>query len=294
MAWFFALLPRRATVLLADMLGLVFFHVLRMRRSVVEENLAIAFGQTKSAAERRRIALRTYQNSILTLIEFVQPKPFLGGQSRFHSVHGAEQIDKVRESGALVLTAHMGNWEALPAYATQQGVPLTALIKPLHNPLVNRDVLRRRSGQGLEVLATTDLMKAAVSAHRRGRWLTFLSDQDARRQGIFVDFFGQPASTAPGVAYFSWRLKLPILPVFCTRDSTPRRDLVIHVCPPLFPDPSQPRDQEELRLTKAHVQALEQIVARYPEHYFWFHRRWKTRPKKARGKDEANQQRQNP
>lgn len=282
MSWLFWPIPRRVTVLIADAIGLFLFHVLRLRRNVVEQNLEIAFGKTKSLAERRRIARRTYQNGVLSIIEFLQPEPLFGAQHHVVASHGYEHFEKVRQQGAIILTAHLGNWETMPAYAKQQGVELTTLIKPLHNPLINDNVVRTRCRDGMQVLSITSSMKPLVSAVRRGRWLVFLSDQDARRHGIFVDFFGRPASTAPGVAHFALRLGQPILPVFSTRSTGPLRQLEIHFYPPIFPDPNQPREAEIERMTQEHVKTLEHIVSRFPEDYFWFHRRWKTKPKRVK------------
>ena len=125
-------------------------------------------------------------------------------------------------------------------------------------------------------------MKTAVSAARRGKWLTIVADQDARRHGIFVDFFGKPASTAEGPALFSWKLNLPIAPLFSVRLPGPRRELKAIGLPLIHPDPSAPREEEIRRLTEAHVRALEDTIRRYPDSYFWLHRRWKTRPKRGR------------
>lgn len=282
-SWALKPLPRRALVLLADAAGAFCYHVLRIRRKLVDANIAQALGDTHSLARRRAIARRSYQNSVLTFFEFLQPNPmFTPDWDSFARLEGIENARPFFGGRpALMVTGHLGNWEGMAALLERHDVRMVALAKPLHNPLVQRRVLAGRSRYPrLEILLTHASMKAVVDAVRAGKWVTFLADQDARRTGIFVDFFGRPASTAQGPALFAWKLGLPLLPIFCVREQAGSRPLSVIFCPPIIPDPEAPRDEEIRRLTGAHVRALEEVVRRHPEDYFWLHRRWKTRPKR--------------
>ncbi|MCX7717292.1 MAG: lysophospholipid acyltransferase family protein [Candidatus Sumerlaeaceae bacterium] len=275
-------LSRRWAIRLADALGWLAYAVLRLRRREVEKNLEIAFGSRKTPQELRQIALRTYQNNLLTFFEFVQPHllgPLRGGN--FEPIVGYEHYTACKGAPAISLLAHFGNWEAVSQYALHEGVRFVAFVKLLHNPLIDREVTAIRRSMGVDILPVTASIKRAVDAVRQGKWLAVLGDQDARRRGIFVDFFGRPASTYEGAALFSWKLNLPILPMFCVREDGPLRKLRLHVMAPILPDPNAERDAEVRRLTEAHVRALEQMIERFPDNYFWFHRRWKTKPRRA-------------
>jgi KDO2-lipid IV(A) lauroyltransferase len=284
--WLFAagllkLLPRRATVLYARLWAWILHRVFRLRRATLMENLRTAFGDTKTPKELDRIALRSLENMILTFYEFVQPEPFFGRAVDLITSCDASQAAQFLGRGAIVITAHIGNWEALGSYGVLRlGLPLVALMKPIHNPLINAAVVRQRRRLGMELISTDENMKVAITAARKGKWLTILADQDARRGGTFVDFFGRPASTPEGQALFAWKLNLPIIPAVSVRVPGPRRELAAIALPPILPDPSAPRDAEIRRLTEAHVRALEEMVRLHPESYFWLHRRWKTRPKR--------------
>jgi KDO2-lipid IV(A) lauroyltransferase len=82
-------------------------------------------------------------------------------------------------------------------------------------------------------------------------------------------------------------MNLPILPVFCVRLRDPARSLRLIFCPPIHADQSLDRDEDIRRITQEHVHALESVIRRYPEDYFWLHRRWKTKPKLRRKKQMA-------
>lgn len=273
-------LPRWVLVALADAWGWMLYRIARVRRAIVEENLRRAFGATKSAAELDRIALRSYQNAVLTFCEFLRPD-YIGSAALalYSEVSGLQHALPFREKPAVFLTAHIGNWELQGAAVSAMGFEMDAVLKPLHNPLIDRWVERRRRQAGFGLIPTTGSLKPIVSSLRRGRHPVFLADQDARRSGLFVDFLGSPASTAAGPAFFAIKMGVPIVAGFSVRNWDQLRTLRLLIFPPIFADPSAPFEQEIERLTRAHVQLLEEVVRQYPESYFWLHRRWKTRPK---------------
>lgn len=279
-------LPRRATVALADAMGWLLYRVLRVRRAVVEENLRRAFGRDKSEAELQRIALESYRHAVLTFCEFIQPKcAGAGARELFEQVEGECFLESFRGRRAIFLTAHIGNWELLGHAVRSWGFELDAVLKPLHNPFIDQEVTQRRAAAGFRLIPTTGNLRGIVSAVREGRYPVFLADQDARRGGLFVEFFGHPASTPAGPAYFAVKLGVPILVGFSVRNRNARRTLSLLVGPPLEPNPQAPFDDEVMRLTREHVRRLEEVVRRYPESYFWMHRRWKTKPRHRDGRE---------
>ena len=158
---------------------------------------------------------------------------------------------------------------------------MAVLAKPLHNPLIERRVANARKERKYEVIYTRgDDLRSIIRIARQGRPLGFVADQDARRTGLFVDFFGRPASTFQGPAVFAHRLGIPLLFGTCCR-TAPRGPFRMRFAPPILPDPKADREQEVARLTRAHVALLEQAIREHPEQYFWFHKRWKTRPRRG-------------
>ncbi|MDH3224235.1 MAG: lysophospholipid acyltransferase family protein, partial [Gemmatimonadota bacterium] len=107
-----------------------------------------------------------------------------------------------------------------------------------------------------------------------------LGDQDARKAGIFVDFFGRPASTARGPAVLSLRAGAPLVLAVAIREEGAKPRYSVY-----FEPLDQPRtgnlDRDVATLTQAYTHRLEAFIRRYPEQYFWLHRRWKTPPPDA-------------
>src|SRR5690606_7890067 len=145
--------------------------------------------------------------------------------------------------------------------------------------LVNDAILQTRAQRGLEVIQTLTSLKAVVDAMWGGQRVAIVGDQDAGGRGIFVDFFGRPAGTAPGVATVVCLVNATVLPAFCVRIDDTQRHLRVMFTPAIYPEKSAEREQDMYRITQEHTAALEQVVRRHPEDYFWLHRRWKTQPK---------------
>lgn len=276
--------PRQVMIRFANAAGWMMYHALRVRREVVDGQLDRALGNTYSLNERRQIGCRSWQNCVLTFFEFVQPNPVgSAGWDNFREQEGFEEYCKpLLDAGenAIIITAHIGNWEALGGLGKRENVSLAAVAKAMHNPLVNGSILRSRAKRGLEVLQIKRSMKCIVDAVRAEKWVAFVGDQDARRNGIFVDFFGRPASTAPGPAYFASKLNKPLLPAYCVRINDADRHLKVIFMAPIYPDPTADREEDIKRMTQEHTRSLEQVITSHPAEYFWVHRRWKTKPKK--------------
>jgi KDO2-lipid IV(A) lauroyltransferase len=274
------LLPWRAAVAIGAATGAVAYR-LAIRRRVVLANLAQAFPQW-SASECRRMAHCVYRNAGRTLIECLLLET-LSPDKMNQLVEGVEGLGFLEQLVAthrplIVVTGHMGNWELMGAYFARQGYRLKVFAKPLHNPRLEADLLAARRSLGLDVIYTGEGLKPALRHLHEEGVLVFLADQDARRAGIAIPFFGAPASTALGPAVFAYLARAPIVPVFALRIGAARHRCT--VLAPIEPVMGEKREAALERLTRAHVEALEQVVRKHPDQYFWFHRRWKTRVEK--------------
>jgi KDO2-lipid IV(A) lauroyltransferase len=136
---------------------------------------------------------------------------------------------------------------------------------------------RLRQGLGVETVPLTGSLLGVFRALRKNRIVALLSDQDAGRSGVFVDFLGQKASTPYGPGRLAAKTGAPLLPGMAVRRERSHHELVI--CPPIAPPPEDAGEDEVVRhYTQGYTSVFEEFILRYPEQYFWMHRRWKTRP----------------
>lgn len=271
-----AYLPQRLSLWLGARLGDLAWTALPGRRAVALENLERALGAETSAADRVRMGRASFRHLGMNLVEacifFFRPPTRLLSHVEVRGVDHVVGAAK-QGRGVLALTAHLGNWELLAASAARLPVPMSAVVRPLDDPLLDAILMRFRTRGGFEVIAKRRSLADIRDALRRGRMVGVLLDQNAsRRQGVFAPFFGVPASTSKGLALIALRTGAPVVPGFIRREGTGR-----HVVE-FFPLVPPPPDGDPIAYTRAFNDAIEAAVRRAPEQWFWVHRRWKTRP----------------
>ena len=97
------------------------------------------------------------------------------------------------------------------------------------------------------------------------------------RKGVFVDFFGMPASTTDGMARLALATGAPVIPVFMVRQT----DSIHHkitILPAIYAEKTRDREKDVREYTQRYTSTLEDMVRAHPDHWNWIHRRWKTRP----------------
>jgi KDO2-lipid IV(A) lauroyltransferase len=199
------------------------------------------------------------------------------------TLDGREHLEGVMATAgrALLLTAHVGNWELLAAAHRLTGFRLAIVIRPLDSRLVDTLARLWREKAGVELIAKRGASGPVRAALRDGSIVGVLLDQNAsRREAVFVPFFGVSASTSRGLAVLALRTRTPILPVFIRREGWGRHRARIH--PPLVGPGPNPTAQAIVELTAQCTQAIEAAIRAAPEQWFWLHDRWRTRPSDQR------------
>jgi KDO2-lipid IV(A) lauroyltransferase len=181
--------------------------------------------------------------------------------------------------GLLVLASHMGNWDLLCTMAPHFNFPSTIITKKIKNESLNRFWMEARARFGLKFVPAHNSYRQCLAALRKNEIVGFVLDQNMiRTEGIFVDFFGKPACTTPGLAYMSAQSGAAVTPVFITRQPGGRH--IVKVLPAIPPPPD--RKPETVRLyTQQYTRIIEDMIRQYPDQWIWIHRRWRTVPEAA-------------
>jgi len=176
-----------------------------------------------------------------------------------------------------MLPGHFGNWEVIGYTMATLGFPTVSVARPLDNPYINEYVMgvRERTGQSILYKKGATASMSDVLAGRGT--LCFIADQDAGRKGLFVDFFGRPASTYRSIALMAIRHEVPVVVGYGKRLSD-RFEFEIGIARIIYPHEWAGRDDEVRWITQEFTRVLEDIIRAAPEQYLWLHRRWKHRP----------------
>jgi KDO2-lipid IV(A) lauroyltransferase len=279
MAATLARLPRRPAYWLGRRFGDLAYLCLARRRRVALDNLEIAFGSEKSAAERRAIARATFRNLGEHLIDFsrmrrLTPDTF----SSACTIEGLERVEQLlaRRAGLLMLSAHFGSWELASAIALRLAPRMHVIVRPLDNPALARLVDAYRRYSGYHAIPKNQALSASLKALRRGEIVGLLMDQSSlRHEGIPVPFFGTDAYTSIGPALMALRAGCPVIGVFMVRQGLGKHRLVFSEEIPIQRSGNLRQDIADN--TRRFNQLIESYVRAYPDHWFWLHRRWKKR-----------------
>jgi len=250
----------------------------RFRRDEVQATIQRCFPE-KSPADVRAVADAMYRHLGTFLIESLRTGHMdLAALDEEVDFSGFEKGMQIlgQGRGLIVLTAHAGNFELLAMMAALKGAPLTVITKALKPKWLNDWWVETRGKFGVKMLPARHSYRYCREALKNNGVLGFILDQNMKRnRGIFVDYFGRPACTSPGLALLSAQTLSPVLPVFMLREPDGRHR--VHVFDPLPPPASA--DKEAIRqATQAYTTIIERFVRAHPDQWIWLHRRWRTQP----------------
>ena len=218
---------------------------------------------------------RVYANIGRTFVEMMMiPKlvdrlDTLVRLERFHVVDDVRRLGK----GMITVIGHLGNWELIGLAVCAAGHPLHSLARPIENPWVERVLTRFRTQTGQRIISKYRALGDMVRVIKDNEILIVQVDQDARKHGIYVDFFGRPASTHRSPAILSLKYGTPIVVANIYREDG------VHYCvlsDPILPDAFRSRPDPVRALTQAYTDKVEECVRAHPDQWFWLHDRWKT------------------
>ncbi|HWQ62206.1 MAG TPA: lysophospholipid acyltransferase family protein, partial [Negativicutes bacterium] len=210
------LLPYSWLLALGRLLGSLYYSVAaRQRERALSQIMA---GMRLSRPEAEQIIRSLFVKLGQTFLEVMYLPALNPAKTRDHiEIENRHYLDEAlaQGKGVAVLSAHMGNWEWLGAGLSMYGFPVASIVKRQPNDQHTRIINEFRELVGIEIFSrgTTELV-AAAKAMKNGRVLGFFSDQDAGKNGVFVEFFGKMASTPVGLAVFARRLAVPVVPAF--------------------------------------------------------------------------------
>lgn len=275
-------LPAGAARAVGGSLGSFAFGVLKLRRDVTMRHLERVFGDRFDRETLLEIARESYRNFGRMTFEYARfPRLTQRDIDRLITVTGAEHLDAALAGGkgAILVAGHFGNWEILSTLA-RRGYPMTLLVGEQHNILIDGLMNRLRGRFGVEIVPVTGNLMGVLRALRRNRVVAMLSDQDAGKNGVFVDFLGKAASTPYGPGRMAAGTGAALLPTSVVRRASGAHEIVVSEA--IAPPPEDAPLDEKVRIfTQGYTAEFERFIRLHPDHYFWMHRRWKTSPRRA-------------
>lgn len=296
--------PRLAYAV-ADFLAWLAYTLVKSRRRIALENVRAAFPElATNPAAADRLVRGMFRHFLRATVELVLlPRKLHVTNWRKYLSMGAGGVPEMFQGRSLlVVTAHFGNWEMAGFALGLLGFRTYAIARVLDNPHLERFALQFRQRTGQTIIAKNDDFPRLKAALKAGGRVSTLADQDAGLKGVFVDFFGRPASTHKAIALMALEFDAVMLVMGVPRvrraDYPQRPDFdpgsplaplfyAVHCVDVIDPREYAADPNAVKAITARYTSALERLIRAYPEQYFWLHRRWKHQPAARKAKSVA-------
>jgi len=266
----------------SQILGNVSFLLADRRREQTFRNLTIAFKNEKSSQEIKKIAKQVFceiaEDGVDIAISLLKDGDMQKRLIQDISLEGAEYLDEAlkNKKGVICVGAHFGNFVLLALRLSLQGYPCNMIIKDADNPVVAELWHNLMRGAGVQWIPARPRFKAVSDSMKwlkNGGILFFYADQHKKGGGVHVEFFGRLAHTVEGPAVLHLKTGATILCAFIIRVGRKKHKIVI--TPPIPAVKTGNREEDVRQLTQAFTKIIEDFVRKYPEQWWWPHKRWK-------------------
>jgi len=194
---------------------------------------------------------------------------------RYVKVEGKHYLDEVLKlkKGAILTSAHIGNWELGGAALAALGFPLSVVALIHKNDNINNFFTKQREAKGIGVIPIGISVRRCFKVLANNGMVALVSDRDYFDNGLEVEFFGKKANIPKGAALFSRRCDAPIVPVFMLRNKDDT--FTLKILEPIMPVRTKNEHEDLICVTEKIVKVIESVVKKYPEQWFVFRRFWK-------------------
>ncbi len=256
-------------------LGWLGYKYFTKRKSTVERNIKRAFPELVSS-ELEALIKACYQHWGEGFISTL--KLWMISKKKVRSLVEAPGYDdyvlsaQAANEPILYFTGHFGSWEMAGRYAGGIGSGAASIYRIQKNPLVDWFLTWIREYHHLKLINSWSGMPAFEDAIKRYTGLAVVGDQFKANKGLKVDFFGISSSTPKGAAILTYRVKPKLVFLACTQHRGKYR-IKIEEIP--YDLPEILNDDWMQSITQELTSKLELEIRKFPEQYFWFHRRWR-------------------
>ena len=271
------LFPLKLVRWTAVFLGSVFYYFIPIRKKTAVKNLKIAFPE-KSREEVNKIIKCAYKNIFIVIFEFFyMPNLDLNELREFVRIENPGFVKELLTSGngVIIISAHFGNWELMAWGASRVfGVPFNVIVKEQANKLIDKRINRIRESKGNRMIDMNMGIRDTLWLLRNNNVIAMLADQSApQNRSVKVDFFIKDVPVFEGVARFALKTGARVMFGIPTRNKD--YSYTVNVKEIDTGKYKEYNEENVRKLTQEHVNLLVEYITNYPDHWLWFHRRFK-------------------
>ncbi len=279
-------LPLRVALGLGWLVAAGSHFIGRVKVERTHERIRQVLGKETPKKEVRRIAWISWRNIFFNAIDALRFSKLTPKKIKKQPIASLEpkltQILNELDTGFVIATPHMGNWEIAGVAADLAGIPIFAIARKQKNPLIDGYINKMRQSFDLEILFTgAHVGKGVVDRLKRGKVLAILPDIGSRNStALTVGFLNGQATIAPGAAQFAQLAHCPIYPICMRRIGWTKHTAVM--LDPITPNPTLGKDEDQQRIMTQLMATISKEILKTPEQYFWYNKRWVLNPSETK------------
>ena len=270
-------LPPAVRYPLAALTGRCVFFVMPRRRRIAFENFAQVLGLPADDPKVRRTARHAFGNYFKMFADFMLMYSLKPDEiRRMVRPDGRERLDRAlaEGKGAIVVTAHVSNWDILAAASAVYGYPISAVTNELPSGGLNELVIASRERIGMKMIRLgPGSLRQIIRALGRNELVALASDLYSGDRGVRVPFFNRPAVFPSGPAAIALKTGAPILPVWARR--RPDNLYIAEIEEPIEVSRTGDTTRDIQVTTERIVQFFERIIRREPDQWLVFLPVWR-------------------
>jgi len=274
------LFPHKLFLLIGRAFGQAFYFLSGRHRKTARETMTRAFG-AEFVKKNVKLIRDTFSDTLEMLFEMMFYASRKVNPANLIAVEGEENLREAlaKGKGVIAVTAHMGCFPTMMATLAMRGHPIHVMMRPLKNEGLGRHADRIMHSYNVTPIYSYPRDKAITESLRcikNNGIMVILMDQNYGSGGVWVDFFGELAATPTGSVVMALRTGAQIVPMYSLRDGLGKYRVVIEKPYAIVKYPTD--DETILRNVANLTKRIEGWIKANPRNWFWFHKRWKSRP----------------
>lgn len=270
------MLPYPVAMRIGEAVGRLVYHFLPAKKKrVAEVNLRICFPEL-SEEERKALARQHAGHMGMGGVEAAIA--WWWSDEKLRTLARVEGTENVLEPlsdgrGVILLSAHFSMLE-IGGHLVSFEIPKPQVIYRRSDNAALEYIIRRGRERRVEKVIHRDDIRTMIRSLKQGRLVWYAPDQNHRAQNrVFAPFFGMAAATNPATTRLAARTGAVVVP-FCTIRLPDHKGYLVRIEKPLENFPGEDPVDDATRINAI----FERWAKEQPADYFWFHRRFKTRP----------------
>lgn len=266
-------LPLNISFALSDFVTDCKWFFSRIDRVSVSNNLRALMPEEKNIQPHVREVFRNFGRYLVEFCWMNQhvDQNFVESHCACKGLEYLEQALK-QKKGAILLTAHIGNWEMGAAVLSVLGYPLNVIALTHPHPKVNAFFNEQRNYKGNNVVPMRHAARSCIKALEDNQFVALIADRDFSGKGIIMSFLGRQVSIPKGAAIMALKTGAPIIPVFFLRREIGNFDVIFHPLIEVSPLPDVKIIDEVLikQVMSKYIVEIEKAIRADPTQWLMF------------------------